>query len=213
MENTSTALTPIIDTTNSEISTQAHNNSEHIKAQVTLALSALDSLYKKNISDYAQKVHESTLKIDNARNRLEQLNKAKKPHEETLSSCQIELDYTLRLLERLSEEWCQKSLVIVELENEFSTLDYSEEERKKRVEPRQNTVKKVAFEIENIELSLLEHELEKQNILILIEPIEREITLLERTLRELESEKRYIEASYLHHLSPAVQNANVTLTH
>jgi hypothetical protein len=52
-----------------------------------------------------------------------------------------------------------------------------------------------------MELTLLNYELEKQNLVLKIEPIERKIYTLEQNIRELESKKRYIETSYLHRVS------------
>jgi chromosome segregation ATPase len=210
MAHSSTRHTPTIV---SQASSTANNSDtpEHIKAQVTLALSTLDRLYKKNISSYAQELHECTRKIEDAHNRLEYLNKEKEPHTNALLSTEKEVDYALRLLEKLTEEWNQKSVVISEIESELTQLDHSSQERKKILKNRNEILGKLYLEIEDLELSLLEHELQKQNILLIIEPIEREIITLEQSIRELESEKRYIESSHLHHLSPSVHNSQQIL--
>jgi len=203
MSNSSTPLTPeVLETTST--ATQKHDNIAHVKAQVTLALSALDSLYKKNISDYAKELHKATRNIENTRYQLAELYKEKEPHTNALHAVEKEVDYALRLVERLTEQWCQKSLVIKEIEIELSQLSQTEKEQKQILKDRNDSLVKIHLEIENIELSLLEHELEKQNILLFIEPIERKITILEQTIKELESEKQYIETSHLHQLSPAI---------
>jgi hypothetical protein len=44
-----------------------------------------------------------------------------------------------------------------------------------------------------------------------MEPMEREIKTLEQSIKDLESEKRYIESAYLHQLSPTSASSNHTL--
>jgi chromosome segregation ATPase len=210
MENVPTQHTQI-DSVQTSSATHKGNTSQHVKAQVTMALGALDTLYKENIKAYAQELHSYTQKIENAHTQLVLLHKEKEPHTNTLLSLEKEVDFALRLLKRLTEEWCQKSVVISELENELTHLEHTSKERKKILKNRNETLMKLHIEIENTELILLEHELQKQNILLLLEPIERKITTLEQFIKELESEKHYIETYRLHQLSPTIQNSKQTL--
>ena len=205
MANSSTSHTPVVV---QKTSTKKSNTSDQVKAEVTMALSTLDRLYKENISSYADELHAYTHKIEKLQSRLAVLLKEKEPHAATLETYQKDIDYTLRLLERLTEEWTQKSLVITALESELSQLDHSTEEREQILKARNETLKNLAFEIEDVELLLLEHELQKQNILLFMEPMEREIRTLEQSIKDLESEKRYIESAYLHQLSPSSASSN-----
>jgi len=206
MKNTSKELVTTPTTNISEIT-----QSKDSHGQVVAAMHMLDAMYKKNISDYAEKLHTYTQEIENQKNQLALLLKEKAPHTTALLNIEKEVDYTLRLLERLTEGWCQKSVVITELDNELSHLNHTSDERKNILRERKQTLKNLNTEIEDTELSLLEHELEKQNILLLLEPIERQITTLEQNIQTLESEKRYIEASQLHTLSPVMQNGTSAL--
>ncbi len=211
MANSSNKHTLSIVPSASSTSQYHTDTAEQIKAQVTMALSTLDTLYKENINSYAQELHEYTRKIENVKGRIKLLIKEKEPHEKRLLLIQKEIDYELRLLERLTEEWSQKSIVICELEKELSQLDHSVQKRKDILKNRNVTLEKLSLEIEDIELSLLEHELEKQNLLLIIEPIEREINTLTQTKKELESQKHYMESSHLHHLTPSLQTSPKTL--
>ncbi len=211
MADTFTQLTPVVP---QETSSKRDKNdtSEQAKVQVAIALSALDTLYKENISAYAKELHNHTRKIENLHAQLLLLHKEKEPHANALLSTEKEVDYALRLLERLTEEWCQKSIVISELESELTHLEHTSKEREKILKNRNEILKKLQIEIEDIELSLLEHELQKQNMLLLLEPIERKITTLEQSIKKLESEKHYIESYHLHQLSPTIKNSKTTLT-
>jgi len=188
-------------------------NTHETKAEVAMALTALDKIYKERIAAYAHELHNCTQKIEKLQSRLAELLEEKKPHSATLEKHQKDTDYSLRLLEKLTEDWTQKSLVIREIEHELSQLNHSDTEREKILQSRHKSLKDLGFEIEDTELLLLEHELQRQNTLLVMEPIEREITSVEREIKDLESEKRYIESVYLHQISPTTQNTNQALSY
>jgi len=211
MANTSTSNKPIV-LESTDIVANDHSISHQLKSEVTMALSALDSLYKENISAYADEIHAYSHKIEQLQSRLETLEEKMAPHHAMLEVHQKDIDYTLRLLERLSEEWIQKSLVISALESELSQLEHSTQERQQILKERHERLKHLSFEIEDVELLLLEHELQKQNMLILLEPMEREMRSIKHSIKELESEKRYVESAHLHKLSPSAQALSHTPT-
>ena len=208
MKDTSTVHTPIII---EEAPTSKQDASSHVKAEVTMALSTLDHMYKENIRSYAHELHSTTHELEKLQNKIHVLLEERAPHSATLETQEKDIDYTLRLLERLTQEWIQKSLIITELETEFKQLDQADEKHEHIISSRKSALKTVAFEIENTEITLLEHELQKQNILLLIEPIEREIKILEQSIKDLESQKRYVESTYLHQISPSRQDAQQLL--
>jgi len=209
MENESTKH--LVETTTSNTNIKHHNASRDSKLQVVTALSMLDTMYKKNISDYAEKLYSCTQEIENKQTQLTQFLKEKEPHNATLIHIKNELDYTIRLLEKTTEEWCQKSVVINELDNELAQLNHASDERKDILRERNKTLENLKIEIEDNELLLLEHELERQNILLVLEPIERKIMSIEEEIQILESQKRYIEASQLHSLTPTIQSSSSAL--
>ena len=178
---------------NSEVSSQ-------ITAQVTMALSTLDSKYKENVANYAQELHNCTHQIETARISLDLLFKEKEPHDTALTVVEKEIDYEVRMLERLSEQWVQKTVVLSELEIEMKQLEHLPE-HDVMFHNRREELKRVDLEIGDFELALLNHELEKQNILLKIEPIDQKIRAVQKSMRELESKKRFIESSYLHRIT------------
>jgi len=203
----STEYMPITQSADKSHLAQRDEHANHIKAQVTVALSALDSRYKENIAAYAQELHDCTHQIDTARINLELLMKQKAPHSAILSEIEKEIDHEMRMLTYFTEQWIQKTVILSELEQEVKQLEQSEKNdalfHSKRVE-----LQHLHTEIEDLELSVLKHELEKQNCLLKLEPIEHKIYALQKTMQELESKKRYIESSYLHRITqvaPAAQ--------
>jgi len=181
---------------NDELSTQ-------ITSQVTMALSALDSRYKENVATYAQELSECTHKIETVCIDLDLIKKEKEPYENALLLVEKEIDHGVRMLEHFSEQWIQKTVVIVELESELNHLEHIKKSNM-MFQNRYEELKKLQLEIENCELILLNHELERQNILLKIEPINHKVHAFEKNIRELESKKRYIESSYLHRITQVI---------
>jgi chromosome segregation ATPase len=180
-------------TENNEISSQT-------TAQVTMALSALDSRYKENVAAYAQELYSCTHKIETARITLDLIYKEKEPYSKGLLSLEKEIDHEIRMLEHFTEQWIQKTVVVTELENELKQLDQTKESDM-MFQHRRNELKKLQEETEDLELTLLKNELEKQNLLLKLEPINHKIYAVQKNIRELESQKRYIESSHLHRIT------------
>ena len=174
--------------------------SSQITAQVTMALSTLDSKYKENVANYAQELHECTHKIETAGIGLDLLFKEKEPQTNALIAVEKDIDHEVRMLEHFTEQWIQKTVVVRELEMEMKQLEHLPE-HDLMFQNRHEELKRLEQEIGDFELILLKHELEKQNILLKIEPVEHKIRALQKSMRELESKKRYIESSYLHRIT------------
>jgi chromosome segregation ATPase len=169
------------------------------KAHVAMALSALDSRYKENLAAYAEELHACIHRIETARIELEHLKEKRKPYREALLAAEKEIDHEMRMLERLSEQYVQKSLIIIELKKELASA--GDTETQSSLPYRENELASLNTEIENLELLLLDHELERQNHLLSLEPVEQQIRAKEKHLRQLEAEKHYIESSHLHRIT------------
>ena len=182
-------------------SAQEHELSAQITAQVTMALSALDGHYKENIAAYADALHACVQEIEEARSDLAHLEASCVPHRTALERVEKEVDHAVRMLEYLNEQWIQKALVLSELESELTHLSYAPSEGDAMIERRQQELKRDLEEIENLELTLLQHELDKQNLLLVIEPIERKIAAVQKRITSLEAKKRYIESAHLHRIT------------
>jgi chromosome segregation ATPase len=169
------------------------------KAHVAMALSALDSRYKENLAAYAEELHACIHHIETARIELEHLKEKRRPYREALLASEKEIDHEMRMLERLSEQYVQKSTVIIELKKELAFA--KDTEIQSSLPYRENELASLNTEIENLELMLLNHELERQNHLLLLEPIEQQIRAKEKHLRQLEAQKHYIESSHLHRIT------------
>ena len=180
-------------------------SASQITAQVTMALSTLDSRYKENIANYAQELHECTHKIETVRISLDLLAKEKEPHTNALLAVEKEIDHGVRMLEHFTEQWIQKTVVVSELEMELKQLE-ALQEKKMMFKHRRKELNGLQHEIGDLELTLLKHELEKENLLLKMEPLDHKIRALQKTLRELESQKHYIESSHLHRITQVMSS-------
>jgi chromosome segregation ATPase len=194
-EKTPVTSTSVVNTEENSSTYQAHAT-----AQVAMALGALDSRYKENIADYAKELHAYTHKIENARIELKLLNEQKAPHSNALLSLEKEVEYGLRMLEHLTEQWLQKVAVVNGLEQEMKRMDVTMGSDGV-LQHRREDLKQLHDEIEDHELTLLKNELERQNLVLKIEPIDQKIRALEKKIQEYEAQKRYMESAHLHRIT------------
>lgn len=169
------------------------------KAHVAIALGVLDSRYKENLATYADALHLCIHHIETTRIELEHLKEKRKPYHEALLVSEKEIDHEVRMLERLSEQYVQKSVVITELKKELASIESADTQGS--LPYRESELASLDREIEDLELKILELELDRQNHQLSLEPIEQEIRAKEKYLRQLEAEKHYIESSHLHRIT------------
>jgi len=161
---------------------------------------SLDSMYKDNIADYAKELHAYTHKIENATIELKLLQEQKAPHSNALFTLEKEVEYGLRMLEHLTEQWLRKTAVVIELKQEMNRLE-SLPEKDRLLQHRREDLDLMHEEIEDLELTLLKNELERQNLVLKIEPIDQKIRALEKKIKEYEAQKRYMESAHLHRIT------------
>lgn len=184
-----------------EIKSTSDSSTVQPGAETIVALSMLDSKYRENVAAYAEALHACNHEIARVRVELEQLEKQKQPYAETIEISDREVDHQLRMLEHFSEEWIRKTEVASELAHELTLLKYDTEENSGTLRHREREIEALGEKIEALELTLLKQELERQNTLLKLEPIEQKIRAAERTLKELEAKKAYIESSHLHRIA------------
>ena len=196
-----------------DLSTKDNNElTAQITAQVTMALSTLDSRYKENVANYAEELHACTHKIETERISLDLLEKEKEPHHNALIAVDKEIDHELRLLEHFTEQWIQKTVVVAELEMELKHLA-ERQENEMMFKHRYEELKKLQHEISDLEITLLKDELEKENLLLKMEPLDHKIRALQKSIGELESKKQYIESAYLHRITQVMPSGEQILSH
>jgi chromosome segregation ATPase len=196
-EETSSALSTVQPDTR-ELTADAGGMNAEVAAQVAMALGALDSRYRENVAAYAQELHTCTHQIETVRIELEHLQEQITPYDEALDRVGREIEHTLRMLEHFTEQWIQHTLVISEVESEMKKIGESNDTL---LRSRQEERKRLQFEMDDLELKALQDELERQNLLLKMDPLTQKIDTLKKRIRKLESHKRYVETVYLHRIT------------
>jgi len=165
-----------------------------------MALRSIEKHYKESIASYAEEMQHHTLEIEKIKNEISLLEKSNENGENTLKNIEHDINYELRLLERLNTQFFKKSEVISELNIHLPDLK-SQETFDQLLNSKYIIITALLDEIESLEISLLKHELEKQNLLQQLEPTRQQIRLLQHKLNTLEVEKKYFESTKIHQIT------------
>jgi|GEM_PF-6168633 len=189
-----------------EVSASAPLSAENA-AQLTMALSHLESRYRANVKAYAQELHACNQQIEVLKSQKATLLQEKEPESKRLSEVEKEIEHQTKMLTYLHQQWMQKCTVVTELKKELKELT-TQEARHKALKERYVALDTLNEEIETVEIHLLEHELERQNLILKLEPVEQKIRAIEQEIDTLEAQKRYIESAHLHHITDLQQSGN-----
>jgi chromosome segregation ATPase len=172
-------------------------------------INEIDNYYKQGTLAYAEGVSRYKVEITKLLNHIEKLIAAKSKEENALKELEQELAINTRLLERIQDDFIQKVNSIEELNTEYKNVvkvsDY-----KKLLKRKTKELYKVQDEIEELELTYLNCELERINHLEVLEPKRREIEILKESKKELELEKEHFTSTKLHQL-PLMASANTAV--
>lgn len=188
--------------------TQTQNNNEKIEQNLTLLAQKIDNSYKEGIQHYTEALTQFNLEIKALKNQIETLDNANKQEEEKLKILEKEIDYEERFLQKLNENFTQKVNSIDELKTQYSHL-IQNDEYNTILQKKINELQLALDEIEELEITLLQQELERVNLLILLNPKQQKILELKENLNKLELEQEYYALNKLHQLPQlAHENSN-----
>jgi len=183
------------DIKNTSLTTQT---STHGKSMSTI-VHEIDNYYKKGALAYTEGLSRYKVEISKLKNKIKKLTDDKEKEEIALKNIEQELVVNTRFLERLQDEFIQKLNSIEELNNEYKNV-VQEKEYKKLLTQKSKALYKVQDELEDLEVTQLNFELERINTLELLEPKRREIMRIVECSKELELEKEYFTSTKLHQL-------------
>jgi len=175
-------------------------NENKIKMDVVSTIKEIDTLYKKGVYKYTESIHRYNIEIEKLKCEIELENKKNMEEERTFFAVESILEHESKIFETLHHRFTQKLESIVELKEEYKeSLDaniYNEKLSRKERE-----FFSLLAEIEEKEMSLLTQELEKVNLSNTLAKKLKKVEDLTRSLKELELEKGYFEATELQKLS------------
>ena len=162
-------------------------------------INEIDNYYKQGTLAYAEGISRYKIEIEKLLNSIEKTVNNKRKEETALLAIEQELAIDTRLLERHQDDFIQKLYSIEELNTEYKDV-LDEAEYTKLLTGKTRELHKVQDEIEELELTYLNHELERINGLEILEPKRREIDTLQESVKELELEKEHFASTKLHQL-------------
>jgi hypothetical protein len=181
-----------------KMSLQLHQSS--IKIELERKIKEIDDLYQKGVIEYTESIYRYNIEIEKIRNEITITQAKNKKAEMALLDIEKSIEYQEQSLVALHQKFMQKTNSIVELKSEYKDalqvdLYQATLKRKKR------EVYELIDEIEEMELSFLNKELQRINLEELLEPKRMLLEELNRNLTELELEKSYFESTGLQRIS------------
>jgi hypothetical protein len=162
-------------------------------------INEIDNYYKQGTLAYAEGISRYKVEIEKLLNSIEKAVNDKQKGETELLAAEQELAIDTRLLEGLQDDFMQKLHSIEELNTEYKDV-LDEAGYIKLLTGKTKELHKVQDKIEELELTYLNHELERINCLEILEPKRREIDTLKESVKELELEKEHYASTKLHQL-------------
>lgn len=162
-------------------------------------INEIDNYYKQGTLVYAEGISRYRIEIEKLLNSIEKVVNDKQKEETALLAVEQELAIDTRLLERLQDDFMKKLHAIEELNTEYKDV-LDEAEYTKLLKAKTRELHKVEDEIEELEITHLNHELERINCLEILEPKRLEIDILKENVKELELEKEHFALTKLHQL-------------
>jgi len=169
---------------------------EAVQTQVAIALRDIESQYAKGTQTYIEGIRHYTLHIAKLKSQIETLEDENKEQEKALSPLNDDIHYSQRLLDRLNEAFTQQVVTLEALDEVYAQV-VEKETQKNILSQKQKELNRLLDEIEELETNLLSHELQRLNVLAILEPKQRQIKQLQTQIREAELEKEHFVTTKL----------------
>jgi len=159
----------------------------------------IDKHVRQGILAYAEGIGRYTLEIEKLKAKIEGEKQKIKEEEEVLLVLEREVGYDEKLLQRHNDTFMRKVNSLQELNSEYKEM-IDAKEYTKLFERKKHELQELEDEINALEMTLLDTELERINLLLKLEPKRNFIAELQCGLKELELEKEHFESTKLHQI-------------
>lgn len=162
--------------------------------QMGKALRDIEAHYAKSTQAYVEELGHYTLEIKRLTTQIEAQKREEQKNLASLRPIEDEIYYHERQLDRLNEVFCQKIIHLEEMDESYAeVLDNT---AKKAVhEKHTKELTHLLTEIEEFETILLEQELQRLNLLSILEPIQHKIVQLYAQRKECMLNKEHYETT------------------
>ena len=198
----STSLVDVTDYKDSKIENMELQLKENsLKMNFISKLQEIDTVYQQGADEYRGNIQQFNLEIEQLKSELNLKNSKNKKEEKELLDVENELNYTNRQFESLHNKFNQKLHSLNELSTEYKEI-LGEVKYKESHERKERGIFELVDEIEETELTLLKHELQRINIAAILSKKQKVVEELELSLKEVELKKSYYESIGLKKVSP-----------
>ena len=169
-------------------------------ATTILAMAQVKNSLDKATLEYATKLKEYAISISQLKDQIKLQEQKTQNYIAKLDNVTQDIEYETRLLKRLNDSFVKKAEMIEEFKVEFEeTIEKAEYDKlhKRKLKD----MIQLEDEIEEVEQTLLEKELDRLNILSDLEPFNATLEEMRAKLLALELEKEHFESLQIHNLS------------
>ena len=170
------------------------------KLQLVEKLTEVDRRYKHGVLEYKENIQAYNLEIEKLKNQIALESEYCEKEEKSLLMLEHELLFESKIYDKLQVKFSGFVHSIEELENEYKDI-LDEVRYKSTLKRKEKELFECLDDIEVSELTLLNKELERLNILELFEPKQMQLKKVQISLKELEVKKTYFESMGLHKVS------------
>jgi len=163
------------------------------------AIREIENHYREGIIAYAEGLSRYVLEISKLKANISTETKLIEKDEERLLILERNVGYDEKLLQKYNDDFSQKIHSIQELDREYKDMLDTQEYKKLEIR-KKHELQKSLDEIEELEMVLLQHELERLNLFIKLEPKRRLIRDLKSELTELKLDKEHFESTKLYQI-------------
>jgi hypothetical protein len=168
------------------------------------AVREIENYYREGIIAYAEGLSRYGLEISKLKANISTEIKLIENDEATLEILERTVGYDEKLLQKYNDDFSQKIHSIQELDREYKDM-LDNKEYKKLETRKKHELQEILDETEELEMTLLQHELERLNIFIKLKPKKRLIMELKSELSELHLDKEYFESTKLYQIPRRVK--------
>jgi chromosome segregation ATPase len=169
-------------------------------ASTVMAIADIKESLNNATKEYLKDIKSFNIKIATIKEDIKKQQSKCDEVQKELDNIIKDMEYSKRLLQRLNENFFKKAEMIDEFSVEFAhTLDKDEFDKIHKRKLKDLIL--LTDEIEEVEQTLLEAELDRLNTLSKLHPLKHQLEELERYLLNIELEKEFVESTKLHDIS------------
>ena len=181
-----------------------------LNLQLIEKLTEIDRGYKQEVLEYKENIQAYNIEIEKLKNQIVNESESCEKEEKNLLMIEHELLFENKAYDKLQVKCSGFINSIEELQNDYKDI-LDEAQYASTLKRKEKELFECLDDIELFEISLLNKELERLNLLESLEPKQMQLKRVQIALKEIEMEKTYFESMGLHKIS-SIQLENKSIS-